>query len=155
MTQPPSVYSEMISARSRRLRTIGTLLLAAVALMTFYGAFFLMPSINRAVAARHAAQERMAADRAVGTSGKTAPLETPGHLTRSQKAEKLQVAVVFAYWGVCALLVIAALLVAWLDLREISRTYIQQRRQLWIQTTDRIVPDNASEGETAGGQGQT
>lgn len=148
MSQSPSVYSGMITAQSRRLRTIGAVLLVAVALMALYGSLVLMPRINRSVEVRRAAQARLEKNGAApaGTPGIAAPAETPA-LARAQKAEKLQVATVFAYWGVCALLVIATLFVAWLDLREISRSYVQQRRQLWMQTANDMSREGVSGGE--------
>jgi hypothetical protein len=150
MTPTSSVYSGMISARSRRIRTIGTVLLTSVVLMTLYGFFGLMPAIHRAAEARHAAQAKWAAAHPNETPAPAPAGERPT-LTRAQQVEKLQVATVFAYWGVCMLLVIATLFVAWLDLREISRNYLLQRRQLWTQAADRMGQDNSPPEGTAGG----
>src|SRR5207237_124271 len=99
------------------------------------GSLVLMPAVNQSVAARRAERARIAATAPPGTVRTTAPAQ-PHSLTRAEKAERVQVATVFAYWGVCALLVIAALFVAWLDLREISRTYLQHRRKLWTQAAE-------------------
>src|SRR2546423_314938 len=66
VTPTSSVYVGVVSARSRRLRTIGSLLLLTIALMTLYGYFFLMPSINRAVEARRTAQVKVTEIHAAG-----------------------------------------------------------------------------------------
>ena len=50
MAQTPVVYQGIVSARSRRLRTIGSLLVAAIVLMSLYGYFVLMPSLHKAQA---------------------------------------------------------------------------------------------------------
>jgi hypothetical protein len=45
----------------------------------------------------------------------------------------------YSYWGVCGLLVIAALFLAWLDFREVSRAYLEERRAI---LTDTVRTEN-------------
>ena len=149
MAQSPPNYWGIVSARSRRLRTIGVMLLLAALLLSAYGAMVLMPAINRAVTARHARIET-APHASISLTARSDEMRA---LTRDQKAEKVQVATVFAFWGVCALLVIGALFVAWLDLREITRNYVQQRKQLWTQTAERVGREAGTDG--SGGQAQS
>ena len=133
MNTPPSVYSNMISAQSRRLRTIGLMLILAIVAMTIYGYFGLMPAIDRSLNARGPEVSRPAA--AVRSANGSA--STP--LTREQRVRKFKVATALAYWGVCALLLCGVVLVAWLDLREVTRNYIAQRRAIWNQTAEQLA----------------
>jgi hypothetical protein len=124
--QSPTVYSSVISPRSGRLRTIGAVLLAAVVAMTLYGYFGLMPSLERS--ARRNPEISLAGPQvAPGASG----LQESPAVTRANRVRKLQIAVALAYWGVCALLLVAALAVAWLDFREVTRMYVSNRRAIW------------------------
>ncbi len=125
MAQGSPPYSSIVSARSRRLRTIGALLLCAITGMTIYGLWVLMPAIH------HAAQVH--------------PLLASVHVRRQIFT---RVAIAYAYWGVCALLLCAAMVVAWLDFREVSRTYAAQRRALWDEATHSISQRDRSNGSS-------
>ena len=138
--ETPSVYTSIVSPRSRRLRTTGVVLLCAVLAMALYGYFSLMPAIERTVRESAASGSSVAAATARGRSD--ALLR---QASRSQRARKLQVAVALAYWGVCGLLLISVLFVAWLDFREITRTYVDQRRAMWVQAAEQVKePEDAA-----------
>ena len=125
MAQRPSLYSGIVTPRSRRLRTVGVLLLAAIAGMTFYGLVVLMPAIH------HAAELH--------------PLAVSVHMRRQLFT---RVAAAYAYWAVCGLLICAAMVVAWLDFREVSRTYAAQRRALWEEATRSIATGERAKGRS-------
>lgn len=135
METTPTMYQSLLSARSRRLRTVGGVLLAAIIAMSLYGFVVLMPAINRSVAAH-----KIARIEASAPGSKAAPVLTPAQ-RKEQKKVYTQVAFVYAYWGVCGLLVIAALFIAWLDLREVSRNYLAQRRAIWNEVAMRSRGD--------------
>src|SRR5581483_1656699 len=139
MTQASSssVYQSLLSARSRRLRTIGLLLLIAVLGMTLYGGLFLMPSLR---ASSRAAQRAVFSRTHRGETAVPATMRTPEQRTsdeRDRKALLTQVIFAYAYWTVCGLLVLGLLGVAWLDFREVLRNYSARRRQLWMEAIDR------------------
>lgn len=135
----PSAYTTIVSPRSRRLRTTGVVLLAAICAMVLYGYFGLMPSLGRSVREGNVAARRSAGARLSENGGQDEL--SP----RVQRIRKYQVAVALAYWGVCALLLVAVLLVAWLDLREVSRQYIAERREIWRQAAGQIEkPDDSA-----------
>ena len=125
--EPPSIYSEIISPRSRRLRTIGIILLAAIVAMFCYGYFQLMPSMERSIRE----EKRIS----VLGSGQA------HSLSRAQRVRKLKVATVMAYWGVCSLLLVGVFMVAWLDFREVTRVYVARRRTIWQQTAGAVESD--------------
>ena len=146
MTEMPSAYQgTVLSARSRRLRTIGLLLLAVVVGMAVYGMSALMPPINHA-AARLAQEESQSRGAPTAASSGQATAHTATHLATLRRNLKVQVAVAYAYWGVCALLLISVLFIAWLDLREISRNYVDQRRAIWSEAVERANAEALSRG---------
>jgi hypothetical protein len=118
----------MISARSRRLRTIALLLLGIVLAMTAYGYLVLMPNARGAVQRHHALLER-AVHGKIATPGMTP--EQIAHARQVVKAVKIQVVFTYCYWSVCGLILIAVLCIGWLDMREISRLYMSQRLAIW------------------------
>ena len=124
-------YSGIVSPRSRRLRTIGLTLLAAVVLMVIYGYFGLMPALKRSVGNTPSA--------GISSHGPgNASLPGDAESERERRVRKLKASAGLAYWGVCSLLLVGTVFVAWLDLREISRNYVAERRELWNQAADRI-----------------
>lgn len=140
--ETPSAYSNIVSPRSRRLRTIGIVLLIAVCAMVAYGYFGLMPSVLRAVreSSASAATSAMSAAHPPGLLD-----QANAHITRNQRIRKMRIAIALAYWGVCGLLLVSVVFVAWLDLREISRQYVAERRAMWNQAADRIdSPDDGA-----------
>ncbi len=145
MSQTPFAYQgSVLSARSRRLRTIGSLLLLAVIGMSIYGGTVLMPAINRSIAAHSLKRTTVT----VPTPPDAAlPVPAPSQIAaeaHARKVQRLQVAVAFAYWGVCVLLIVAILLIAWLDLREISRNYLSQYRNLRSEVAEGVKRDVTS-----------
>lgn len=133
-----SAYSNIVSARSRRLRTIGIVLLLAVCAMVVYGYFGLMPSVAQPLPEAPASRQTLSSS---NPRGKASPEQ--GSMTRAERVRKLRAAAALAYWGVCALLLVAAVFVAWLDVREISRRYVAERRAIWSQTAD--LPDRSDD----------
>ncbi len=127
MKETPSPYRSMISARSRRLRTVGFLLLIAALGMAVYGTLIMMPILRRSIAHTQPMIRQHPAETA-------APQFSPQQ-KRMRRIALVQATTAYAYWTVCALLVLAALFVAWLDLREVQRNYLQNRLALWAEAT--------------------
>ena len=132
-TDTPSVYSGIVSPMSRRLRTIGIVLLTAVCAMALYGYFVVMPSIERSL------RDNPLPPPGIVAGSRTTPLrpENPA-TTRAQRVRKLQIAVALAYWGVCSLLLVSVVLVAWLDFREVTRVYVEQRQVMWTKAVANV-----------------
>jgi len=131
-------YSGIVSPRSRRLRIIGLVLLAAVVLMVIYGYFGLMPALRRSVQS-DSASSVVRHSTAVGAQPSAIQSE------HERRVRKLKASAGLAYWGVCSLLLVGTVFVAWLDLREISRNYVAERRAMWMQAADRIEsPDDTA-----------
>jgi len=100
--------------------------------MGLYGYFGLMPNIERSLR-EHPIQA------VASPGGATSPAQhLPPALARAQRARKFQVAVALAYWGVCSLLILGVLVVAWLDLREISNRYVSERRAMWGAAVEQV-----------------
>ena len=133
MDSSPSAYSSVISPQSRRLRIIGVLLIVAILIMALYGYFSLMPALARSA---HQATANVPKHISFGVS----QADVEHARLRAVRVRKLSVAIALAYWGVSALLVLGVLVVAWLDLREINRRYLQSRRTIWSETADRLDP---------------
>ena len=132
MTQP-AAYQTMISPRSRRLRTVGILLLLAVIGMSVYGARVIMPPLraaSRNFALRHPASVS-------GNRNDPAAKAT----RRERRVMQVQLLSADVYWLICGLLALAAIVVAWLDFREVSRNYLAERRALMRESARRIAPD--------------
>lgn len=127
---PPSspAHGSMVSSRSRRLRIIGSLLLVAIAAMVVYGVAVLMPSLRRSVAETSPRIERR-----IGNAGTE---RTPEERLQ-RKALATQLIFTYSYWTVCGVLVLVAVFVAYLDFREVSRTYLAQRRAIWSEVAER------------------
>jgi hypothetical protein len=124
----PSPYRGLITARSRRLRVAGALLLAAIVLMSLYGYFRIMPGFRQSSV--HPAH--VVAQRTGGPVLKVPPgvVLTPVE-ERARRVVIAQLLFVYFYWTVCGVLILAVLIIAWLDLREIMRTYDTQRAAIW------------------------
>lgn len=130
MTVTPSAYRTVISARSRRLRTVGLILLVATVSMALYGALVLMPRFSRSIKAEA---------QVAGISASHSLVAPASALTfRQRRARRIaltQAVTAYAYWSVCGLLVTAMLVVGYLDFREVNRTYMAQRLHLLQETT--------------------
>ncbi|HZT43534.1 MAG TPA: hypothetical protein VFA07_15325 [Chthonomonadaceae bacterium] len=134
----PPAYQSMVSPRSRRLRTIGLLLLVAIIGMSLYGFSSLMPAIRRQAVAYH--------QQTVSTQpSRTESPQASRQGSRAKKIMLLQITIAYLYWGTCGLLIIALLFVAWLDLREVTRNYINQRRSVWMETAGRLQDRDSEE----------
>ncbi len=120
-------YQSLISARSRRFRTIGLVLLTMVLGMSIYGGSVLMPKLR----------ENRALLRSQTTSA-TAPSTASSSEKSLHKLAKAQILFAYAYWGVCGTLIIALLLVAYLDFREVSRNYLQMKITLLAESSKSI-----------------
>ena len=118
-------YSNVISARSRRLRLAGVALLVVLLLMSLYGIFAVMPAMRNAAALYHAASEKAIAQQA------SAPVESAKTLRRVHRLMGIKLLFTDAYWLTCGLLAFAAMVVAWLDFREVARRYQSARTAIW------------------------
>ncbi|MCS6776470.1 MAG: hypothetical protein RMJ43_12210 [Chloroherpetonaceae bacterium] len=123
-----SVPVNMISARSRRLRIVGAMLLLAALGMVAYGSLVLMPGLRRAVAAapRHV-ERRLPGGR----------VERTPEVERWRRALATQILFAYGYWTFCGALVLTVVLVAYLDFREVSRNYLARRQAIWSDVTRR------------------
>ena len=130
-------YSSMISLRSRRLRTLGIALLVVLLLLTGYGILALMPAMKSATM-RYSVETHKINARKIA-----APEESAQTLRRMKRLMVMKWLFVDAYWLTCGLVAFSAMFVAWLDFREVSRQYIQERRSLW-NSAGAIPPDEAS-----------
>ena len=128
-----TAYSSVISLRSRRLRTVGIALLVVTLLMSLYGALALMPAMKTATALHAAASQKAEAQKAVN------PAESAKTLRHIHRLFAIKVLFVNAYWLTCGLLVFAAMVVAWLDFREVARHYQRVRTAIW-ETAAKIPP---------------
>lgn len=95
------------------------MLLGFAVLMTAYGMMVMMPALKRTLPV--AAFQRAAHHQTLSPEQK-----------RVQRLALVKVATAYGYWTVCGVLVAGALLVAWLDLREVGRTYARQRADLLL-----------------------
>ena len=137
MVGPSSVYSQgIVSARSRRIRYVAAVVLAAVILMGAYGTLRLMPQVRNTSRIFSAIQRHDAIGRAT-------PFPSTSELTertRLVKVVRFEILFAYAYWTVWTLLVLTLILLAWIDLREVSRAYLMQRKRLYI---DALKPSGA------------
>lgn len=122
----PAAYRSLLSVKNRRLRVIGGTLLSAVALMAVYGYFGMMPAFRRATSDLNV--ERAAITRQSAT---TTPAFAAPQASRLQKVVLAKILFLYFYWSIWGALVLATLIVAWLDLREVTRAYDGQRQELW------------------------
>ena len=139
MNDTPPPYPSMVSLRSRRLRTLGLALLAVLLIMSLYGFLVLMPSLHHLGA------------NAAPLSPSLSP--EPAGLDRARKMILVRVSFAYAYWGVCALIALALFFVAWLDMREVSQTYLRARRTLWTATTGHTGEEHKPPDESENGTG--
>ena len=91
-----------------------------------------MPRLNRNLAAARAADIRAGVYQSLsdshGSIVKIAKLPPP--LRRQERIHRFQVAVALAYWGICLLLLLSVLVLAWLDVRETARLFALERGRL-------------------------
>lgn len=142
MTELQTVYRPLISARSRRLRVFGTILLLSVLAMTLYGYFVLMPSLRTLPhITPPVAQSAANVQRHVATGTEIMQTETlrpTPKISKSKISERTRktalakVIFIYGYWSVCGVLLISLLLVCWLDFRELTHVYEDQRQRLYL-----------------------
>lgn len=138
MTPPVSPYMTIVSARSRRYRTIVSVLLAVIMVMSVYGGFIVMPRVRQAVGRQDMPQlARIAASQ----PGADLTSKQIAHAKRTLQARKVVVALALAYWGVCSLLMVLVLLIAWLDFRETARNFALQSSALRQETVVTLQQD--------------
>jgi len=118
-------YRTLVTYKSRRLRIIGSLLLIATLGMAVYGGLVLMPSLRSAKEA---------------VPAQTLDSRTPQAI-RAKNVMKTKLIFAYGYWSVCGILVTATLLTAWLDVRETSRSYLEQRKSIWSAVADKEKTD--------------
>jgi hypothetical protein len=131
MTSNRAQYgSGFVSSRSRRLRTIAALFLLVIVAMAVYGTRVLVPGINRvaAIAVKPAVHPQGNLVSPIPRRNTVTPLNVSKKEARILKFDVMFVA---AYWVVWIVLILSLLLVVWMDLREVSRNYLDQRRELW------------------------
>jgi hypothetical protein len=125
--------SGMISARSRRLRTIASVLLAALTLMTAFGALVLMPSLRQNVSRYNGIKTQVSSlsshqpPDAVQALRRTVLPGQKLSLIRAAKSVRVQILFMYAYWSFTSLLVLALVICVWMDFREISRQYTDHK----------------------------
>ena len=122
-------YGNIISARSRRLRTIGMVLIGAILAMVLYGMTSFMPTL------RHTKDDLQRLNGGKPISIFREKAKTPDE-ERLRKALAAQLVFAYGYWAVCGILVLSAVFVAYLDFREVTRNYIAQRRAVWTEMAD-------------------
>ncbi|MDE2126705.1 MAG: hypothetical protein KGJ62_08955 [Armatimonadetes bacterium] len=109
----------LLTPRSRRLRTIGAVLLGAIIVLAAIGAIYVGPLVHHVPAA---------------------VLASPA----ARKKKLLgDVAILYSWWGLVTGLVILLLIVAWLDVREVARSYMEHRQSLWSEYSPTRHDDDA------------
>lgn len=138
MTPPISPYMTVVSPRSRRYRTLVSILLIVIMIMSVYGGFGIMPQVRQAVGKPDTPQlTRMAASQ----PGPDLTLKQIAHAKRTLQARRVVVSLALAYWGVCSLLMLMVLFLAWLDFRETARNFALQARALRQETVVTLEQD--------------
>ncbi len=123
----------MVSQKSRRLRTIASILLVLIGAFTMYGVLVLMPSLRHNVDRYKRLQREVRLESAYNSPATPDTQTAPGkHTTvsRAAKSVKVQVLFMYAYWSVTLLLLSALIAAVWLDLREITRQYTEHRLRM-------------------------
>jgi len=138
MTPPVSPYMNVITPRSRRYRTIMTVLLVFLLGMSVYGGFKVMPAVHQAVGKSDMRELRLVAE-SKPSPGLTS--EQIFHAQRTLKKRSVVVYLAMAYWGVCSLMMVGILFLAWLDFRETTRSFSQQAQALRQETVAILQQD--------------
>lgn len=156
MARIPTAYSSaMISPRSRRLRTIASVLLFSLAVITVFGALILMPSLRRNVARYNGIKTQanaLSAGKSIEEVHALHRIVLPGQkisMNRAAKSVRAQVLFMYAYWGVTILMLLTVIGCVWMDFREISRQYTDMKiRMLAAAAADAV------DAEKRGGSGR-
>ncbi len=115
------IYQSRITTKSRRLRTAGAVILSFLLAMIAFGAIVIMPSTMHSVRAH-----------SIAAHGATAAAVHLHHVL------VVQVLFAIAYWSFCGLLLISLFVIAWLDVREVTRQYLYERTTLVIRATEEM-----------------
>ena len=138
MTPPLSPYMTVVSPRSRRYRSLMSILLILIMIMSVYGGFGIMPLVRQAVGKPDTPQlTRMAASQ----PGPDLTLKQIAHAKRTLQARRVVVSLALAYWGICSLLMLTVLFFAWLDFRETARNFALQAQALRQETVVTLEQD--------------
>jgi len=130
-----SVYGSLTTPHNRRLRTVGTVLLITILLMTGYGVLVLMPSLR---ALTHPVTHgSFVMDQRPGARPEMVPvsdyaLRPDGLTVREHRVLLTKLLFCYGYWTVCGGLLLALIIVCWLDFRELSRTYEAERHRIYL-----------------------
>ena len=119
--KPLAAYRSRVTPKMRRLRTMGLLIIVCLLLMVLYGSRVLMP---RTIASVHL---HSAAARGINPAA-----------VHMHHVLVVQVLFAIAYWSVCGLLLIGLFVIAWLDVREVTRQYLYDRTTLVIQAAEEM-----------------
>ena len=151
MTPPITPYNSVVSPRSRRLRTLVSIVLVVIMFMSVYGGFTVMPQVRQAVGKRDTPElNRLAKSQ----PGPTLTLKQIAHAKHTLRARQVVVSLAMAYWGVLSLLLVLVLFLAWLDFRETTRNFALQAqalRQETVVTLQRDAERKRLEGEEEDG----
>ena len=125
-----------LSPRSRRLRTVGALLMLAILGMIAFGWFYFQPKLSHAVHANsHIVHD----------------LRYPPILREhARKVALTQLMFGIYYWAFCFLLVLGLLFVAWLDIVETRVRALLARRDMVRQIATSGRATSSLEGEGVG-----
>jgi hypothetical protein len=138
MPPPTTPYTTVVSARSRRYRTIMTIVLVTILVMSVFGGITIMPQVHQAVGRPDTPElTRIAASQ----PGPTLTRPQIAHAKRTLQARRVVVSLALAYWGVCSLLLVLVLFLAWLDFRETTRNFALQARTLRQETVASLQED--------------
>jgi disulfide bond formation protein DsbB len=139
MTPPITPYNSVVSPRSRRLRTVVSIVLVVIMFMSVYGGFTVMPQVRQAVGRPDTLElTRLAKSQ----PGPTLTLKQIAHAKRTLRARQVVVSLAMAYWGILSLLLLLVLFLAWLDFRETTRNFALQAQALRQETVVTLQQDS-------------
>ncbi len=138
MTPPITPYTNVLSPRSRRYRTIVTILLVTFLIMGVYGRFNLMPHVNQTVNRPDTPELTRIAASQPGPRWTSTQI---AHAKRTLRARRVLVSLALAYWGLCSLMLVAIIFLAWLDFRETTRNFALQSQALRQETVVTLQQD--------------
>ena len=124
-----SMSNTLISAKSRRIRTVGIMLIGSMLFCTIYGVIFLMPRLSQLRARSHALNDSAVLFPHRDKQSEVAMART---LNRERRIVLMNAVFIYAYWCFVGLLFIGSVLMAWLDTREVARNYLQEKQKLLL-----------------------
>ena len=130
----------IVSQRARNLRTTANTFLIVVLIMSIYGGSVLMPSINHFVTSN---RQQITTNQTFNLSDKNP--KVAAHQIRIKKLISVQLILAYAYWSVCGLFVLATFFVVWLYMREVSRGYLDVRKQIVMETIGKTTEQDPDE----------